>query len=523
MKIISCDHIFENKLSKGANALANIVSKTLGPKGKNVILQTKNGKPILTKDGVSICRMFELEDPLENLGAMVLKQAAESTVSSAGDGTTTSIVLANAIINKSLPLIAAGISPVELKKGIEKCCADIVSFIKEKSKPISSLDEIEQIATISSNNDKFIGSMLRNAVDKIGRDGSITIQESRSSETSIELSEGFSFDSGLIANAFINEERKALCRLENCLCLITDQSITTIDELLPVLEIVARNGSPFVIIAEQIEGQALAALIMNSMKGNMKICAVKAPKYGEERRNILSDLCLVSGATFISRESGIGLKQIKLSHLGKMQCIESSKYSSTIICKDGDVQKISLRIESLREMIKQTEDIQECQKIQDRLSKLSSGIAIIKVGGQTEVEMIEKKHRIEDALEAVSSAQEEGIVPGGGLMFLRASNSIFAHKKYSKNEALGYSILKDAICEPFNCIVRNAGFSPEILQNNVFKNKKYEFGIDALSGKVVNMNESGIIDPTKVVRSALENGVSAAIALLMTDGAIVEK
>jgi chaperonin GroEL len=522
MKNFESGRKLNEKILAGANKLADAVGTTLGPRGRNVILKGHNTKPIITKDGVTVAKFIELEDPFENLGAQVIKQASESTNTTAGDGTTTATVLTRAIIEKAQLHLASGASPVEMKRGIDSTIEALVEKLKTSSKEISSQEEIEQIATISANGDKGIGKLIGTAVDQVGKDGAISIQEAKSNETSLELMEGFRFDSGLLANAFITDERRGVMKFDDCLMLVTDKSITTIDEILPVLEIAARDGRAFVIVAEDISGQALAAMIMNSMKGSMKVAGIKAPRYGEERRNILSDLAISTGATFISRESGIRLDAVKLQHLGQAQSIESGKFSTTIVGGDQDDEEVEKRIESLKAEIEMETSLSVCEKIQERITRLASAVAIIKVGGATEVEMIERKHRVEDALEAVSSAQKEGIIPGGSSALLRAAKNLSLNFDSSEQQ-VGCEIVLQAIREPFKKMVSNAGMSPELYLEKIENHKNNEAGLDVTSGEIVNMFTYGIIDPFKVVRCALQNAGSAASTLLLTDHAIVEE
>jgi len=522
MKQFESGRKLNEKIMSGVNKLADAVGATLGPRGRNVILKGHNTKPIITKDGVTVARFFDLEDPFENLGVQVIKQASESTNASAGDGTTTSTILARAILEKAQIHLATNVSPIELKRGIDVAIIEIINNLKERAKPVSTQEEIEQIATISANGDKGIGKLIATAVDQVGKDGAITIQEAKSNETSLELTEGFRFDSGLIANAFITDDRRSAMRHEDCLILVTDRNITTIDEILPALEIAARDGRPFIIIAEDISGQALAAMIMNSMKGSMKVAAVKAPRYGEERRNILSDLAISTGATFISRESGIQFRSIKLEHFGTAQTIESYKSFTTIVGGAQDEEAVEKRLEALKQQIEQEESLNVCEKIQERITRLASAIAIIKVGGLTEVAMIEKKHRVEDALEAVSSAQQEGIIPGGSSALLRITKKLDIQAE-NKEQQLGVEIVKEAVKEPFRKMVLNAGLSPDIFLEKVENHTNLDSGLDVTSGEIVNMLTYGIIDPFKVVRCALENAGSAASTLLLTDHAIVEE
>jgi chaperonin GroEL len=522
MKHFESGRQLNEKILAGVNKLADAVGATLGPRGRNVILKGNNTKPIITKDGVTVAKFFDLEDPIENLGVQVIKQASESTNNSAGDGTTTSTVLSRAILEQSQTHLSTNVSPIELKRGIDRAIATIVSELKEKAKPVSTQEEIEQIATISANGDKGIGKLIGAAVDQVGKDGAITIQEAKSNETSLELTEGFRFDSGLLANAFITDERRGAMRHEDCLILVTDKNITTIDEILPALELAARDGRPFIIVAEDISGQALAAMIMNSMKGSMKVAGIKAPRYGEERRNILSDLAISTGATFISRESGVQFHAIKLEHFGTAQTVEAGKSFTTIVGGNQDDEAVEERIESLKAQIEAEESLNICEKIQERITRLASAIAIIKVGGLTEVEMIEKKHRVEDALEAVSSAQQEGIIPGGSAALLRVAKKIEIETE-NKEQQLGVEIVKQAIKAPFRKMVSNAGLSPDIYLEKVENHKNPDSGLDVATGDIVNMYTYGIIDPFKVVRCALENAASAASTLLLTDHAIVEE
>jgi len=522
MKQFESGQKLNEKIMIGVNKLADAVGATLGPRGRNVILKGKNTKPIITKDGVTVARFFDLEDPFENLGVQVIKQASESTNTLAGDGTTTSTIFARAILEKAQTHLMSGVSPIELKRGIDLAITEIINNLREKTRPVSTQEEIEQIATLSANGDKGIGKLIGTAVDQIGKDGTITIQEAKSNETSLELTEGFRFDSGLLANAFITDERRGSMKHEDCLILVTDKNITTIDEILPALEIAARDGRPFIIVAEDISGQALAAMIMNSLKGSMKVAGVKAPRYGEERRNILSDLAISTGATFISRESGLQMRSIKLEHFGTAQTIESYKAFTTLVGGNQDDEAVEKRINALKQQIEQEESLNLCEKIQERITRLASAIAIIKVGGLTEVEMIEKKHRVEDALEAVNSAQQEGIIPGGSAALLRVTKKIKLELD-SPEQQIGVDIVKQAIKEPFKKMVSNAGLSPDIFLEKVENHSNPDSGLDVTTGDIVNMFTYGIIDPFKVVRCALENGASAASTLLLTDHAIVEE
>jgi len=522
MKQFESGRKLNEKIMNGVNKLADAVGATLGPRGRNVILKGTSTKPIITKDGVTVAKFVDLQDPFENVGAQVVKQASEATNNSAGDGTTTSTVLAHAILTKAQVHLGNNVSPIEIKRGIDLAIEELVTVLKQKAKPVSTKEEIEQIATISANGDKGIGKLIGTAVDEVGKDGAITIQEAKSNETSLELMEGFRFDSGLLANAFVTDERRGTMHHNDCLILVTDKSISTIDEILPALEIAARDGRPFMIVAEDISGQALAAMIMNSMNGAMKVAGIKAPRYGEERRNILSDLAISTGATFISRESGIQMRSLTLEHFGTAETVESTKFFTTIVGGNQDDKTVEQRIELLKTEVAQEGSLSTCEKIQERITRLSSAIAVIKVGGLTEVEMIEKKQRVEDALEAVSSAQQEGIIAGGSSLLLRAAKNLKLEVD-NREQAAGIEIVKEAVKEPFRRMVENAGMSADIFLDKIENHTNPDAGLNVATGEIVNMFTYGIIDPYKVIRCALQNAASAASTLLLTDHAIVEE
>ena len=507
-------------LLKGANVLADNVSSTLGPRGRNVILQEKGKTPIITKDGVTVANFIELSDPFENLGAQVIKQASQQTATLAGDGTTTSVVLSRAILREAQRYLTAGVSPIELKRGIDKAVESVVVRLAQIAKPISSEEDIEHVASISANNDRTIGKLIATAVDKVGKDGSITIEEARSVDTSLDLVEGFRFDSGYLAGAFINDERRGVVKYEDPYILVTDRKFDSVQDMLPVLELIAREGKPFVIVADEIEGQALAALIMNAMRGTMKVAAVKAPRYGEERRNIMKDLAISVGATFIATENGTKMSDVKLKDFGRAKKIEIAKSLTTIVGGQGKMEEIDKQIDIIKAELQQTENIYECERLQERITRLASGIGIIRVGAATEVEMIEKKHRIEDALEAVRSAQQEGIVPGGGVALLRATEGLEVATD-NEEQALGVKIVLRAAEEPIRQMALNAGESPDIIVSMV-KSEVFDAGYDFLNRKVIMMVETGIIDPVKVTRCAIQNAASAAGTLITTNYSIVQ-
>ena len=510
------------KVLDGVNKLADNVAATLGPKGRNVILHEKGKGPIITKDGVTVSAFVHLDDEFENAAAQILKQATSQTNSMAGDGTTTATVLSRAILNRAQRYITAGASPVELKRGIDLAVEALVRDLQTNASHIETLDDVENIATISANNDRTIGKLIATAVDKAGKDGSITIEDSRTVETSLDVIEGFRVEAGYAASAFVTDERRGAVQYETPLLLVTDNRIDAVDQILPALEIVSRDGRPLVIVAEEIEGQALAALIMNTVRGSMKIAAVKAPFYGERRRNILSDLAVSTGAEFISADGTRRLKDIQLQDFGQCRSIDITKTSTTVIGGKGDFEEIDRRIDLLKAELTETEDIRECDKIQERITKLASGVAVIKVGAATEVEMIEKKHRIEDALEAVKSAQQEGIVAGGGVALVRASNNTELNiDAENEDQVFGIEIVREAVKAPLRQMALNCGLSPDLVLARV-EAAEGSVGYNFRTDEMVDMLETGVIDPAKVTRTALQNAASAAGTLITTSHAIVE-
>jgi len=504
----------------GANKLADNVASTLGPRGRNVLLQESGKTPFITKDGVTVAAFVALEDPFENAAAQIVKQAAVETNNSAGDGTTTATVLARAILREAQKYIASGISPIELQRGIDATVKEITHNLTAMSHPVKDAKEIAHIASISANNDASIGRLIALAVDRVGQDGSITIEESRSLETSMDVTEGFKFQSGYCASAFVNDDRRAMMTHEEPLILVTDHKISTVEQILPLLEMMARESRPLVIIAEEIEGQALAAMIMNAMRGTLRVAAIKASLYGEERRNLLDDVALSVGASYITRESGKKLQEVQLADLGTAKFIESSKHQTIVVGGACDFEEVDKRIEALKTQIQDTSDMQEAESLQDRVVRLSSGVAVICVGGSTEVEMIEKKHRIEDALEAVRAAQDEGIVPGGGTALIRAARKIAICTTHS-DQALGATIVARACREPFIQMALNAGESPDLLMQQLDEVSDEE-GWDFRNGRLANLMKEGIIDPVKVTQTALQNAASCAGTLLTTNYGIIQ-
>jgi len=511
------------KLLAGAVKLTDAVSCTLGPRGQNVILYQKGADPVITKDGVTVARVVELEDDYEQAGVEVLRQAALQTNTVAGDGTTTSTVLAKAILEEANRQITAGAIPIEVKRGMDKAVEKIIDKLNEMSKPVSSEEEISHVATVSANGDEVIGKLIASAVAAAGKDGAITIEESRSLETSLDVEEGFQFDSGYVSTQFVTDERKGSVFYKDCLVFVTDSTLDNIDEMLPLLEVAARDGRAFVIIAEEIQGQLLAALIMNRMRGQMKIVAIKAPRYGEERRNILSDIALTTGATFISKDSGVKLSQVKLEHLGGCKTIEIYKHRTTITGGLGDSEKTEERIEALKKEVEEIDSLHAAERAQERITRLASGIAVIRIGGATEIEVTEKRHRVEDALEAVRSAQEDGIVPGGGAALIRASMSIDLEDVDHQDQRIGASVLQTATVAPMKKIIENAGMSPDLIINTLIGIEEEEIGFNAKTGAFENLIETGVIDPVKVTKTALRNAASAAGTLLTTNCAVLRK
>ena len=521
-KHYDCNSSLNEKILSGVAKLADNVAATYGPRGRNVLLQSAGRPPVITKDGVTVAKFIELEDPFENAGAQVIKQSAIQTNSDAGDGTTTATILSRAILDQSQKYLSAGASPVELKRGMDKALDAVVENLKQEATPISSQEDIAHIATISANGDNTIGSLIAMAVDQVGKNGAITVEEARSLKTTLDVSEGFQINSGYISPAFVTDERRGAARHTDAFVLVTDKKIETVDAMLPVLELVSRSSRPLIIVAEEVEGQALAALIMNTMRGTLKVAAVKAPRYGEERRQILRDLATVVGATFVSVETGKQLNELKLTDLGTASTVEITKHATTFVDGGGDTENVEKRVDELKadfEAIDET-DLHACERLQERITRLASGVAIIRVGAATEIEMIEKKHRIEDALEAVRSAQQEGIVPGGGVALIRAVQTLEVDTT-TEDQDLGVKIIRDAAYAPLRQMATNAGESADLIIDKVcgeVGNNGYDFS----SKKITNLVASGVIDPVKVTRCALQNAVSVASTLITTNHAVIE-
>ena len=525
---MSNDHILfgndiRQKLLNGANKLADAVASTLGPRGQNVILYRRGADPVITKDGVTVARVVELEDDYEQAAVEVLRQAALETEKTSGDGTTTSTVLARSIMTTAQKHIVAGASSTDIKRGIDLATEAVKKEIAKMSQPVSSEEEIRHVATVSANGDETIGTLIAEAVAAAGKDGSITIEESRSVETSLDVVEGFSFDGGYVSPQFVTDERRGTVDYKDALVLVTDETLDNVEEMLPVLEVVARDGRPFVIVAEEVEGQLLAALIINRMRNKMKIVAVKAPKYGEERRAILEDVATITGATFVSKDSGLNLRKVELKDLGTAKKVEISKYRTTMADGSTDYDVLDERIEMLKAQMEETDSLTEAEKIQERITRLSSAVAVIRVGGATEIEGTEKKHRVEDALEAVRSAQEEGVVPGGGAALLKATKNAEINPE-NQDQLRGAQSLLEACFSPITQILRNAEISSDIVVNSLsYDDHDKNVGFNVRTEKFEDLIESGVIDPAKTVKCALQNAASAAGTLLTTNCAVLKK
>jgi chaperonin GroEL len=519
-KVIKFDLEARNSIKNGVDKLANAVKVTLGPKGRNVILQKSYGTPHITKDGVSVAKEIELEDPIENIGAQLVREVASKTADQAGDGTTTATVLTQAIFNDGLKMVTAGANPMDLKKGIDKAVIAVVGELKTMSKKISTSKEIEQIATISANNDSEIGSMISSAMDVVGKDGIITVEAAKGTETSVKTVEGMQFDRGYLSPFFVTNQEKMEAELDSPYILLYEKKISALKEILPILEQTAQTGKPLLIIAEDIEGEALASLVVNKMRGTLKIAAVKAPAFGDRRKEMLQDIAILTGGSVISEELGMKLEDTTLDMLGTAEKITIDKDTTIVINGSGTTESIKARIDVIKAQIEKTTSDYDKEKLQERLSKLAGGVAILYIGASTETEMKEKKDRVDDALHATRAAVAEGIVPGGGVALLKASdvliNTGFHTTLENADQQLGANIIQSAIKSPFKTIISNAGGSPDVIINKV-KELGGDFGYNARIDDYVDMIETGIIDPTKVTRLALENAASIAGLLLTTE------
>jgi len=510
-------------LKRGVDQLAEAVKVTLGPRGRNVVIDKKFGAPTVTKDGVTVAKEIELTDPLENMGAQMVKEVATKTSDNAGDGTTTATVLAQAIFREGLKNVTAGANPMAIKRGIDKAVQAVVDELKKISVPTSGKKEIAQVGTISANNDTEIGELIATAFDKVGKDGVITVEEARGLETNLDTVEGMQFDRGYVSPYFVTDPEKMEAVLEDALILIHDKKISSMKDLLPVLEKVAQQGRPLLIIAEDVEGEALATLVVNKLRGTLKVAAVKAPGFGDRRKAMLQDIAVLTNGQVISEEVGFKLENAVITDLGRAKRIVVDKDNTTIIDGAGSDDNIQGRIKEIRVAIDASTSDYDKEKLQERLAKLAGGVAVINVGAATEAEMKEKKARVEDALHATRAAVEEGIVPGGGVAFIRAQRALKGLKTNEPDEQIGVEIVKRAIEEPIRMIVQNAGGEGSIVVEKVRGSKDDAFGYNALTDTYENLVQAGVIDPTKVSRTALQNAASIAGLLLTTEALIVEK
>jgi chaperonin GroEL len=512
-----------NKMKKGVDTLANAVKVTLGPKGRNVVIEKKFGAPSVTKDGVTVAKEIELEDAIENMGAQMVKEVASKTADIAGDGTTTATVLAQAIIGEGLKNVAAGANPMDLKRGIDKAVIKVVENLKSQSQTVGSESaKIQQVASISANNDEVIGKLIAEAFGKVGKDGVITVEEAKGTETTVEIVEGMQFDRGYISPYFVTNSEKMEAELSNPYVLIYDKKISTMKDILPILEKVAQQGAPLLIISEDLEGEALATLVVNKLRGTLKVAAVKAPGFGDRRKEMLQDIAVLTKGIVISEEQGYKLDNATLDYLGRAERVVIDKDNTTVVNGKGAKEDITARINQIKGQIESTTSDYDREKLQERLAKLSGGVAVLNVGAATEVEMKEKKDRVDDALHATRAAVEEGIVPGGGTAFLRAIAAIENLEGANLDETTGIKIVRRALEEPIRIIAANAGIDGSIVVQKV-KEGKGDFGFNARTDVYENMFAAGIIDPTKVGRVALENAASIAGMLLTTECVVADK
>jgi len=505
----------------GVNVLANAVKETLGPRGRNVLIEKSWGAPVVTKDGVTVAKEIELKDKFQNLGAQMVKEVASKTSDAAGDGTTTATVLAQAIFREGLKAVTAGIDPMDLKRGIEKAGAAAAEELKKLAKPVKDSKAIAQVGTVSANADTAVGEILAEAMDKVGKEGVITVEEGKGLENELDLVEGMQFDRGYVSPYFINNKDTMTAELEDPYILLHDMKISNIRDLLPVLEAVAKSGKPLMIIAEDIEGEALATLVVNNLRGILKVAAAKAPGFGDRRKAMLQDIAILTGGKVISEEVGLSLEKAQLSDLGTAKKVRLTKEETTIVDGGGDKAAIEGRVKQLKAEIEETTSDYDREKLEERVAKLAGGVAVVKVGAATEVEMKEKKARVEDALHATRAAVEEGIVPGGGVALIRVQKAVQEVKTDNEDQATGVKILARALEEPLRQIVRNGGGDPSVVVNKV-KEGNGNFGYNAATEQYGDMVEMGIIDPAKVTRLALQNAISVAGLLLTTEAAITE-
>ncbi len=522
-KLIRFDAEARAALKRGVDQLADAVKVTLGPKGRNVVIDKKFGPPTITKDGVTVAKEIELSDPIENMGAQMVREVASKTSDVAGDGTTTATVLAQAIIREGLKNVTAGANPMDLKRGVDLAVKQVVESLKSLSKMVGDdKEKIAQVGSISANNDRSIGELIANAMEKVGKDGVITVEEAKGTETTLEVVEGMQFDRGYLSPYFVTDAETMEAALEDPYILIHDKKISAMKDLLPILEKIAQAGRSILIITEEVEGEALATLVVNKLRGTLRVCSVKAPGFGDRRKAMLEDIAILTGGTVISEEKGFKLENAQLSYLGTAKRVTIDKDDTTIVEGAGKKDEIKKRINEIKQQIDKTTSDYDKEKLQERLAKLSGGVAVLKIGASTELEMKEKKARVEDALHATRAAVEEGIVPGGGVAYIRCLNDLDKVKTENEDQKIGVEIVRRALEEPIRQIVQNAGLEGSVVVNKV-KDGKDDFGFNAQTEKEENLIKAGVIDPTKVARVALENAASVASLLLTTEATIVEK
>jgi chaperonin GroEL len=521
-KIVEFGFDARSGLKEGVDKLANAVKVTLGPKGRNVVIDKKFGAPTVTKDGVSVAKEIELENPVENMGAQMVREVASKTSDVAGDGTTTATVLAQAIFREGLKNVTAGANPMDLKRGIDIAVETVIDYLKKISKDVETRDEIAQVGSISANNDKTIGELIAEAMDKVGKDGVITVEEAKGTETGLEVVEGMQFDRGYLSPYFVTNSESMEAVLEDPYILIHDKKISAMKDLLPVLEKVAQAGKSLLIISEDLEGEALATLVVNKLRGTLRVAAVKAPGFGDRRKAMLEDIAVLTNGTVVSEERGYKLENATIEYLGKAKKVVIDKDNTTIVEGSGKSDDIKKRINEIKAQIEKTTSDYDKEKLQERLAKLSGGVAVLKIGAATEVEMKEKKARVEDALHATRAAVEEGIVPGGGVALVRATKSLEKLTGANQDQTTGIKIIEKALTEPLRQIVNNAGLEGAVVLNKVLEGKD-DFGFNAATEKYENLMKSGVIDPTKVTRTALQNAASVSALLLTTEAVVYEK
>lgn len=521
-KEVKFGEVARSKMLVGVNILADAVKVTLGPKGRNVVLDKSWGAPRVTKDGVSVAKEIELDDKFENMGAQMLREVASKTSDEAGDGTTTATVLAQAMIREGMKSVAAGMNPMDLKRGMDAAVEDVIEALKKTAKEVTSSEEIAQVGTISSNNDKEVGRMIAEAMDKVGKEGVITVEEAKGLETTLDVVEGMQFDRGYLSPYFVTNADKMLVEMEEPLILLVEKKISNLQQLLPILESVVQASRPLLIVAEDVEGEALATLVVNKLRGGLKVCAVKAPGFGDRRKAMLEDIAILTGGTVVSEDVGVKLESVTTELLGTAKSVIIGKEETTIIDGSGDPELIKGRVKQIRAQVEETSSDYDKEKLQERLAKLAGGVAVIKVGGATEVEVKERKDRVDDALHATRAAVQEGVVPGGGVALLRARKTLEKLKLTNDDQKVGVNIVRRSLEEPVRVISENAGAEGSVVVNKILESSSPNFGFDAASEDYTDLVVRGVIDPAKVVRHALQSAVSVAGLMITTEAMVAE-